>query len=121
MKPYVRIVASREKTRVVVMLGMSEALRASLPPLWQVTHHRAVVTLLELLSLWADGRACVALSADDAESCFRLGLTDGLGVGTRGVFHAVEVVSPGRHRGGRRATAAERRASQLQLVPRGER
>jgi hypothetical protein len=95
---YVRMKASRERTRVLVTLGLGEALKASLPPLWQVKHRRAVTALLEALSLWTDGRVCVALSADDAESCFRLDLTDALGAGTRSVFHAIEVVPFRRHR-----------------------
>jgi hypothetical protein len=123
MMPYVRIVASREKTRVVMTLGMGEVLKANLPPLWQIKHQRAATTLLEALSLWSDGRVCVALSADDSESCFRLGLIDALGEGTRTVFHELEVVPlrPRRHR--RHAAAEPSPGNQLRLVtePGGQR
>ena len=114
MMPYVRMRASLEETRVVVTLGLAEVLKARLPPLGEVKHPRAVTMLLEALSLWADGRVCAALSADDWESCFRLGLTDALGVGTRSVFHAVEVV-PLRQRRHPRAIRAEG-PTQLHLV-----
>lgn len=101
---------------MTVTLGMGEVLRASLPPLWQVKHRRAVIALLEALSLWADGRVCVALSADDAESCFRLDLIDALGVGTRSVFHAIEVVPLGRQQRQRSVVPAEAEPGcQLQL------
>ena len=123
MTTYVRILATREKTRVLVSLGADEVLRASLPPLWMVKHPQAVTRLLEGVALWGDGRACVALAADDAESCYRLGLTDELGVGARGVFYAVEVV-PSRRRRRTRLGGVEdfRKVRQLQLValPGGE-
>lgn len=123
MTTYVRMLATREKTRVLVSLGTDEVLRASLPPLWAVKHSQAVTRLLEGVALWGDGRACVALAADDAESCYRLGLTDELGVGARGVFYAVEVV-PSRRRRRMRLGGVDDfgKVRQLQLValPGGE-
>ncbi len=92
MTGYVRLQASLTRTRVRVMVGMEEVLRAELSPLSAVRHEQAVTRLLEALSLWLDGRVCVALSADDGESCFRLGLTDELGVGARSIYYAVEAV-----------------------------
>lgn len=102
MTPYVRLLASENMTRVRVVLGSDEVLRANLPALSQVKHEGAVTRLLEAVSLWTNGRVCVALCADDEESCSRLGLTDELGGGARSVFYAVEVLPRGRpKRGGR--------------------
>jgi hypothetical protein len=93
MECYVRLTPTARRTRVEVRRTDGKPLlRASLPPLSQVQHHRAVTTLLEALSLWLDGRVCVALSVAEKASCFEFGLTDELGVGARSVFYAVEVV-----------------------------
>jgi hypothetical protein len=97
MMPYVKLLASEKETRVQMILGGEVKLRATLPPLTRMVHERAVTTLLEAFSLWADGRVCVALSADDEVNSFRLGLTDELGAGARSVFFAVEVMSAGSH------------------------
>lgn len=78
-------------------------MRAILPPRAAVHHERAVVTMLEGLSLWLDHKVHVVLSVDakDASSC--LGLTDALGVGHRSVFYEVAVNdhNRGRRRGRR--------------------
>ena len=104
MECYVRLTPTARRTRVEVRTTEGKPLlRASLPPLSQVHHHRAVTTLLEALSLWLDGRVCVALCVAEKASCFEFGLTDELGVGARTVFYAVEVVgrTPRRRRAGR--------------------
>ena len=99
MDCYVRLTPSKRRTRVEVrMTSGKPLLRASLPPLTEVRHHRAVTTLLEALSLWLDERVCVALSAGERASCFAFGLTDELGIGARSVFYAVEVVGRQRRR-----------------------
>jgi len=104
MDCYVRLTPSKRRTRVEVRMTSGKALlRASLPPLTEVRHHRAVTTLLEALSLWLDERVCVALCVGERASCFAFGLTDELGGGARSVFYAVEVVGPERRR--RRAGA----------------
>jgi len=92
METWVELNSTSRRTRVVARLGETVVLRASLPPLAAVRHSRAVTTLLEALSLWTDGRLCVALSAATLEDCFRFELTDELGVGARSVYYAVEVV-----------------------------
>lgn len=100
MDALLTLTPSRAKTRVLLTRGKDVLLRGTLPPLREVFHTRAVVTLLEALALWTDARLCVALYAGDEEDCFRLNLTDELGVGARGVFYAVEVLarSPRRRR-----------------------
>lgn len=102
MESYVRVTPSARRTRVEVRTPEGKPLlRASLPPLAQVHHRRAVTTLLEALALWMDGRVCVALCVAEGASCFEFGLTDELGVGARSVFYAVEVVRRAPRRRGR--------------------
>jgi hypothetical protein len=111
MKTWVELNSTSKRTRLVARLGDTVVLRASLPPLVTVRHSRAVTTLLGALSLWTDGRLCVALSAATLDDCFRFELTDELGVGARSVSYAVEVVKRAPHR--RRADDAP--VHQLQL------
>lgn len=118
MECYVKLTPSARRTRVEVRTkGGQAVLRASLPPLSQVRHPRAVTTLLEALSLWVDERLCVALRAAERASCFEFGLTDELGVGARSVFYAVEVV--GRARSRRTEVRGERQLS-LVVPPEGD-
>lgn len=114
MKTWVLVNATAQRTRVVVTMGESVVMRATLPPLAAVRNRRAVTTLLEALSLWTDERLCVALCADDADGCSYFDLTDEMGVGARSVYYAVEVVK----REPRRRTRSREvcRAEQLTLV-----
>ena len=108
---YVRLTPTARRTRVELRTTEGKPLlRASLPPLSQLHHHRAVKTLLEALSLWLDERLCVALCVAERASCFKFDLTDELGVGARSVFYAVEVV-------GRARRPGRRDDRQLALVP----
>jgi hypothetical protein len=81
---------SESRTKVLLMQGQDEILRAALPPLRKLRNEHSVTRLLEALSLLMDQRVCVALCADELEDSFRLGLTDELGVGARSVYYAVE-------------------------------
>ena len=115
MKSWVVVTATSKRTRVVVTLGEAVVLRANLPPLSAVRNARAVTTLLEALSLWADERLCVALHAGDEENCFRCDLADEMGIGARSVYYAVELVKrEPRRRGPRSADVGKPR--QLPLV-----
>ena len=105
MDALLTLTPTRGTTRVLLTRGKDVLLRGTLPPLKEVFHTRAVVTFLEALALWTDARLCVALYADNEEDCFRLNLTDELGVGARGVFWAVEVL--GRRPRRRRRVAAD--------------
>ena len=119
MKPLVKLVSSATRTRVVMTRGPERLLRANLPPLSQVKHERAVTSLLDALSMWVDEALCVALSAADLESCFRLGLTDEMYAGARSVFYAVEVAALRRRRGPGPSLGAEPTdARQLSLLGR---
>lgn len=114
MEALLTLIPSRGETRLLLTSGKDVLLRGKLPPLKEVFHARAVVTLLEALALWTDARLSVALYAENLGDCFRLDLTDELGVGARGVFYAVEVLA--RRPRGRRRTFAERGVEQLPLV-----
>jgi hypothetical protein len=95
MEPYtVLMMPSKQHTRVLLLRGASEQLRAVLPPLMYVRQPRAVTTLLEALALWADTRVRVVLCADATASTYWLGLTDARGSGARSVFYEVQVVTP---------------------------
>jgi hypothetical protein len=115
MKTWVLVTATSKRTRVVATVGDVVALRANLPPLSTLRNARAVTTLLEGLSLWADDRLCVALCAENPESCFRFDLVDEMGLGARSVYYAVELVKREPRRQRRRAAEAGE-VEQLPLV-----
>lgn len=122
MKPYVALEASPRRTRVSMFLNGKEVLKANLPPLSKVLHHRAATTFLEALSLWMDAPVYVALSAGDLGNCFVFDLTDELGMGTRSVFYTVEVVPVTAKRPIRIQGVADEAASLLHIASvRGER
>lgn len=83
---------SSKGTRILLTRGPDELLKALLPPPSPAHQERAATRLLEALALWVDRPLRVALSADDPETGFWLGLTDEMGVGMRSVFYEVEVV-----------------------------
>jgi hypothetical protein len=122
-EPLVTLASTASRTRLLVMVGPDEVLRASLPRLEQVRNEQAVKVLLEGLSLWLNQRLCVALSADESADYFRLDLTDELGVGARSVYYAVEVVERRhRYRGTRlRGVGDFREVHQLALLARPRR
>jgi hypothetical protein len=94
---WIALVPSETKTRLLVMKGQDEVLRAELPPLSKVAHENAVKRVLEGLSLWLDQRVCVALSVREQDvDLFRLDLVDELGAGARSIYYAVEPIPPGR-------------------------
>ena len=55
---------SNQWTKLLLLHGPDEILKARLPPPLQVRHERAAATLLEGLSQWLDTRLPVALSVD---------------------------------------------------------
>lgn len=114
MEALLTLAPSPRGTRVVMTRGKDTLLRGHLPPLNKLLHERAATALLEALALWVDERLCVALYAENLETCFRFGLTDELGVGARGLFYAVEVLAP-RHRAKRRTPDVANRTEDEQL------
>jgi len=92
--PYtVVMIPSAARTRVLLMDGPDELLRAVLPPPSQLHYERAAITFLESLALWLNQNVHVVLSVDEKEARCCLGLTDELGVGVRSVYFDVESVT----------------------------
>jgi hypothetical protein len=98
----VSLAPTQSRTRVLLLDGKDEIMRAVLPAGPSLRHRRAAGTFLEGLSLWLDAKLHVALSADASDVSYYLELVDELGCGVRGVFYDVEVVEPSAHHRGRR-------------------
>lgn len=78
------------ETRLLVMAGRDEVMRAILGPT-TASHPRAVPTFLEGLALWHQQALSVVLCAD-VEACLSATrLLDGLGFGTKNVHYNVEL------------------------------
>ena len=88
----VMLSSSASRTRLLLLDGQDELLRAVLPPGHLLRQRRAASTLLEGLSLWLDTRLCVVLSADEAEASYFLDLVDDVGQPARGVYFEVRMV-----------------------------
>jgi hypothetical protein len=78
------------ETRLLVMAGRDEVMRAVLGPA-SATHPRAAATLLEGLSLWHQQALSVVLCADDEASSSATRMFDDLGLGVKTVHYDVEV------------------------------
>jgi len=117
----VSISPSQSRTRILLLDGKDEIMRAVLPCGASLRHRRAVDTFLEGLSLWLDSKLHVALSADASDVSYYLELVDELGCPARSVFYEVEVVEPPAHRRGRRLRGVGNFADlrQLSLVATG--
>lgn len=112
---------SQSRTRILLLDGKDEIMRAVLPCGASLRHRRAADTFLEGLSLWLDSKLHVALSADASDASYYLELVDELGCPARNVFYEVEVVEPSAHRRGRRLQGVGNFADlrQLSLVATG--
>ena len=91
--------SSPEATRLLLVWGETELLRAALPPPG-AQHPSAAPTLLEGLSLWLQRPLSVVLCADAEGTSSALGLCDGFGIGNETLHYEVEVVDPRRPRRG---------------------
>ena len=89
------------ETRLLVMTGRDEMMRAILGPA-TASHPRAAATLLEGLALWHQQTVSVVLCAGDEASSSATRMFDELGFGVRTVHYDVEVAFRGRPRRGRR-------------------
>ena len=90
----IAIAPEARRTRLLLMRGPDELLRAALPPQSRMWHERSAATLLEGLSLWLDAPLCAVLVAGAKDASFCLGLTDELGRGVRSLHYTVEVAEP---------------------------
>ena len=89
------------ETRLLVMVGSNEVMRAVLGPT-TASHSRATATLLEGLSLWYQQALSVVLCADVEASSSATRMFDALGFGARTVYYEVEVALRAHRRPGRR-------------------
>jgi len=89
------------ETRILVMAGRDEVMRAILGPA-TASHPRAAATLLEGLPLWHQQRVSVVLCADVEASSSATQMFDDLGFGTKTVHYDVELAFRADHRRGRR-------------------
>jgi hypothetical protein len=108
---------SAARSRVLLMAGADELMRAVLPPPSQIRHWQAVMSLLQGLAMWLDRAPHVVVSADEGDATFLCGLTDELGNPQRSVYYTVEVVARRVRRRGRRVGVGDfRDLRQLSLV-----
>jgi hypothetical protein len=112
---------SQSRTRILMLDGKDEIMRAVLPSGQSLRNRRAAGTFLEGLSLWLDSKLHVALSADASDASYYLELVDEFGCPARGLYYDVEVVVPAEHRRGRRLRGVGNFADlrQLSLVATG--
>lgn len=110
--------AGPRETRLLVMEGRDERLRALLGPATE-THPRAAVTLLEGLALWHQRPLAVALYVDERASSSAMHLYDGLDMGARSVHFEVVVVPRASRAGGHRIGGFGRFADLRQLALEG--
>ena len=97
----VTLAPSARATRLLVMEGRDERLKAVLGPA-QAAHPRAASTLLEGLALWMQRPLGVVLYVDEKDSSSAIHLYDELGTGERNVHYEVAIVPRAcRGRGGR--------------------
>lgn len=89
------------ETRLLVMAGRDEVMRAILGPT-TASHPRAAATLLEGLALWHQQALSVVLCADAPASSSSTRMFDDLGFGVKTVHYDVEVAFPAHPRRGRR-------------------
>lgn len=106
--------AGPRETRLLVMDGRDECLRALLGPA-EEAHPRAATTLLEGLALWHQRQLAVALCVDERASSSAIHLYDGLGMGARSVHFDVVVVPRGCRGRGRRLASHGRFGDLRQL------
>ena len=88
----VMLSSSASRTRLLLLDGQDELMRAVLPPGHLLRQRRAASTLLEGMSLWLDTRLPVVLSADEAEASYYLDLVDDLGGPVSSVYFDVHLV-----------------------------
>src|SRR3954471_10985191 len=82
------IAATARETRVLLMHGPDEVMKARLRAVATPAHRFAGPMLCEAMALWHDQRVRAVVSAESEEVLFALGLCDGLG-GARARFLSV--------------------------------
>ena len=88
----VMLSTSMSRTRLLLLDGQDELMRAALPPGHLLRQRRAASTLLEGISLWLDAQVSVVLSADEVDRSYFLDLVDEFGMPARSVYFDVRLV-----------------------------
>jgi len=105
-----------EQTKLLMLSGSNEVMRAMLGPARQ-THPKAAATLLEGLALWYQQRLSVVLCVDGSPCTSSLELCDGLGYGRNSLHYEVGVALRERqHRGVRLGGPGDFRALRRMCV-----
>ncbi len=121
MEPITLAIApERHQTRLLMMCGQSELLKAILGPP-STAHPRAAKALLEGLALWHQKTLSVVLSVDAEELPSDWGLCDQLGYGERNIHYDVTMAmrDPRVHRRTRMAGFGHFRKLQRLCLERG--
>lgn len=93
MSRYVVIVEpSQTRTRLLLLDGRDEIMRAVLPSGVSLRNRRATTTFLEGLSLWLNAKLHIALSADASDASYYLELVDDLGCAAHSLYYEVELI-----------------------------
>lgn len=82
------VCATARETRVLLMHGPDEVMKARLRAVAMPAHRFAGPMLCESMALWHDQRVRAVVSAESEDVLFGLGLCDGLGV-ARATLHYV--------------------------------
>jgi hypothetical protein len=84
------IAATARETRVLLMQGPDEVMKARLRAVATPAHRFAGPMLCEAMALWHDQRVRAVVSAESEDILFALGLCDGLGVARATLHYVVE-------------------------------
>jgi hypothetical protein len=84
------ISATERETRVLLMHGPDEVMKARLRAAATPAHRFAGPMLCESMALWHDQRVRAVVSAESEQVLFALGLCDGLGVARTTLHYVVQ-------------------------------
>jgi len=84
------ISATERETRILLMQGPDEVMKARLQAVATPAHRFAGPMLCESMALWHDRRVHAVVSAESEQVLFALGLCDGLGVARSTLHYLVE-------------------------------
>jgi hypothetical protein len=84
------IAATERETRILLMQGPDEVMKARLQAVATPAHRFAGPMLCESMALWHDRRVRAVVSAESEQVLFALGLCDGLGVARSTLHYLVE-------------------------------
>ena len=96
------VAATTSETRILLMQGPDEVMKARLRAVSTPAHRFAGPMLCEAMALWHDQRVRAVVSAESEDILFALGLCDGLGIAHATLHYVVQPLSQAPPRRGRR-------------------